>query len=100
MYGFRKRFNTILKIDSDVNSNIAEKLMAHANGLDGVYLTPTREECFTEFVKAIPKITVGKADKLSLKLEKSKLEKDDKIMKLESEMKEVYKLLERVRFRA
>jgi len=96
MYGFRKRFNTILKIDSDVNSNIAEKLMAHANGLDGVYLTPTREECFTEFVKAIPKITVGKAEKLSLKLADFKAEKDEKIKKLESDMKSVYRLLEKI----
>jgi len=96
-YGFRKRFNTILKIDSDVNSNIAEKLMAHANGLDGVYLTPTREECFTEFVKAIPKITVGKAEKLSLKLADFEAEKDDKIKKLESEMKEVYNLLNQMK---
>lgn len=93
VYGFRKRFNTILKIDSNINSNIAEKLMAHKKGLDGVYLTPTREECFAEFVKAIPQLTVSKAEKLSLELEKSESEKDDKIKKLESEMKEVYNLL-------
>ena len=55
---FRKRFNTILKINNDVNSNIAEKLMAHKKGLDGVYLQPTREECFNEFVKAILQLTV------------------------------------------
>ena len=73
--------------------------MAHKKGLDGVYLTPTREECFSEFVKAIPQLTVSKAEKLSLKLEKSESEKDDKIKKLESEMKEVYKLLERIRIR-
>ncbi len=96
MYGFRKRFNTILKLKSEVNSNIAEKLMAHKNGLDGVYLKPTREECFTEFVKAIPQLTVSKAEKLSLKLEKSETEKDKKIMKLELEMKEVYKLLNQI----
>jgi len=96
MYGFRKRFNTILKIDSNVNSNIAEKLLAHKNGLDGVYFKPTREECFSEFVKAISQLTVSKTEKLCLKLEKSESEKDDKIKKLESEMKEVYKLLERI----
>jgi integrase len=100
MYGFRKRFNTILKIDSSVNSNIAEKLLAHKNGLDGVYLKPTREECFTEFIKAIPELTVSKAEKLSLKLEKSEADKDKKILKLESEMKEVYKLLERIKPRS
>ena len=58
MYMFRKRFNTILKINNDVNSNIAEKLMAHKKGLDGTYLQPTREECFAEFVKAIPELTI------------------------------------------
>ena len=96
MYGFRKRFNTILKIDSTVNSNIAEKLLAHKNGLDGVYLKPTKEECFSEFLKAIPELTVSKAEKLNLKLEKSELDKDRKILKLETEMKQIYKLLERI----
>ncbi len=63
VYMFRKRFNTILKINNDVNSNIAEKLMAHKRGLDGTYLQPTREECFAEFVKAIPDLTVDQAEK-------------------------------------
>jgi len=58
MYMFRKRFNTILKLNNDVNSNIAEKLMAHKKGLDGSYLTPTKEECFNEFAKAIPELTI------------------------------------------
>jgi len=68
-YGFRKRFNTILKLNNDVNSNIAEKLMAHKNGLDGTYLTPTREECFAEFVKAIPNLTLDNNQRLNLELE-------------------------------
>lgn len=96
MYGFRKRFNTILKIDSTVNSNIAEKMLAHKNGLDGVYLKPTREECFVEFLKAVPELTVSKVEKLNLKLEKSELEKDEKIKKLELDIKSVYRLLERI----
>lgn len=58
IYGFRKRFNTTLKTNNDINYNIAEKLMAHKNGLDGVYLKPTREQCFAEFVKAIPELTI------------------------------------------
>ena len=96
IYGFRKRFNTILKLNSEVNSNIAEKLLAHKNGLDGVYLKPTKEECFAEFVKAIPELTVSKSEKLSLKLIEFEAEKDTKIKKLEAEMKEVYKLLNQV----
>ena len=34
-HGFRKRFNTIMKLNNEVNSNIAEKLMGHKRGLDG-----------------------------------------------------------------
>lgn len=68
IYGFRKRFNTILKIDNDVNSNIAEKLMAHKRGLDGTYLQPTMEECYIEFKKAIPQLTISKLEQTKTKL--------------------------------
>ena len=79
-YGFRKRFNGILKLNNEVNSNIAEKLMAHTNGLDGTYLKPTREQCFAEFAKAIQELIIDpterlKAEKESLKKELS--EKDE-----------------------
>lgn len=57
-HGFRKRFNTILKLDNSVNYNIAEKLMGHKNGLDGTYLTPTIEEMFAEFRKVINKLKI------------------------------------------
>lgn len=57
-HGFRKRFNTILKLDNSVNYNIAEKLLGHKNGLDGVYFVPTLEEMFAEFQKVVRKIEV------------------------------------------
>ena len=55
-HGFRKRFNTILKLNNSINYNIAEKLMGHKNGLDGTYFTPTIDELFMEFKKAISDI--------------------------------------------
>ncbi len=57
-HGFRKRYNTILKLDNLINYNIAEKLMGHKNGLDGVYFTPSLEELFAEFRKVAYKIEV------------------------------------------
>jgi len=96
LYGFRKRFNTILKLDNDINSNIAEKLMAHKNGLDGTYLKPTKEQCFAEFVKAIPALTLDKSDMLQMKLDEFEKHRDDKFAVLEGEVKAIYKLLERV----
>ena len=51
-HGFRKRFNTLLKLNNSINYNVVEKLMGHKNGLDGVYFVPTLEELFVEFRKA------------------------------------------------
>ena len=66
MYMFRGRFNTILRLNGDINSNVAKKLMAHKRGPDGTYLQPTRDECYKEFVKAIPQLTVDPNERLLL----------------------------------
>jgi len=101
-YGFRKRFNTILKLNNDVNSNIAEKLMAHKRGLDGRYLAPTIEECFTEFKKAIPQLTIDDSERKQALLdvalkEKSELDSfqkealanlSDRVIELEKKLEE------------
>lgn len=70
MYMLRKRFNTKLKMENQVNSNIAEKLMAHKRGLDGTYLAPTKEECFNEFKKAIMVLTVDPTERQTLEIQK------------------------------
>ena len=84
-YMFRKRFNTILKLNNDVNSNIAEKLMAHKRGLDGIYLQPTKEECFREFVKAIPQLTIDPTERQRIEIET----KQQKIDELEAKTQEI-----------
>ena len=83
MYMFRKRFNTILKLNNEVNSNIAEKLMAHKKGLDGVYLQPTQEECYKEFIKAIPQLTVDDSERKQVELDKLSKEKSELVAKNE-----------------
>lgn len=77
IYMFRKRFNTILKLNNEVNSNIAEKLMAHKRGLDGTYLQPTMEECFAEFVKAIPDLTIEPKERQRLEIKKKQQKIDE-----------------------
>ena len=93
MYMFRKRFNTILKINNEVNSNIAEKLMAHKRGLDGTYLQPTREECFAEFVKAIPELTVDPTQRQKLLIS----QQDNKIAELSKKNKKIEELEESIK---
>jgi len=95
VYMFRKRFNTILKLNDSVNSNITEKLMAHKKGLDGTYLQPTLEECYREFFKVISDLTIDDNERLrvtnqKLEREKSELEMEKgKVVKFESDMKEM-----------
>ena len=77
VYGFRKRFNGILKMNNEVNSNIAEKLMAHKHGLDGSYLKPTLEECFKEFIKAIQDLTLDPTERQKFKINELESQKSD-----------------------
>jgi len=98
-YGFRKRFNTVLKLNNDVNSNIAEKLMAHRRGLDGTYLQPTRKECFDEFLKAIPGLTIDPTEKQKSEihtLEKEKSQLERKIEENELQWDEIERLRQSV----
>lgn len=105
-HGFRKRFNTILKINSGINSNIAEKLMGHKRGLDGVYFTPTREQCFEEFKKAIPELTIDESlrlkselDSVVKKLDVSESEKDLRILQLEEQARKTQEILSKLLLR-
>ena len=93
VYGFKKRFNTILKRNSNVNPNIAEKLIVHKKHLNDTCLKSTREECFTEFVKVIHELTIfdearnkfkmvqTEKEKSEIDILKKKLEYDDKTIK-------------------
>lgn len=92
-YGFRKRFNTVLKIDSEINSNIAEKLMAHKKGLDGVYFKPTREECFKEFLKAIPELTISEAERLKIRVNDLEVSKEQLAKRYETRLSDTEKIL-------
>jgi len=94
--GFRKRFNTILKIDSEINSNIAEKLMAHKKGLDGVYFKPSMEDSFNEFRKAIPELTVNESEKLKIKVNGLTEDKETVIKQYEDRIARTEKLLLKV----
>jgi len=71
VHGLRKLFNHALKMTDKMNTEIAEKLMAHSNGLKGVYDRPTREECFVEFCKAIPDLTINESVKKQMQLDKA-----------------------------
>ncbi len=104
-HGFRIRFNTILKNNKDINSNIAERLMGHFSKtmpLDTSYFKPSLDELFSEFRKAIPKLIIDEAYRLRLqneikdqKIKDLELDKDRRIYDLEKKIDNIEKLLEK-----
>ncbi|MBL7002123.1 MAG: site-specific integrase [Nitrosopumilus sp.] len=59
VHGMRKRWNTILKSDSTINTALIEMMLGHtAIRLDEAYLKPTRETLFNEYKKGITALTV------------------------------------------
>ena len=60
VHGLRKRWNTILKSNKEINPNLIELMFGHTTKikLDETYLKPTKEKLFLEFKKGIIDLTV------------------------------------------
>jgi integrase len=86
-HGFRKRFDTILKSNYNVNANLAEKIMGHSTTipLDNVYFKPAIEQLFDEYQKAIPELIIDEKFRLQQQLKM----KDEKINELNQKDKEI-----------
>lgn len=77
VHEFRKRFNTILKLNKEVNDNMIEKMLGHTRGLDGVYLKPTIDQIFNEFKNGISDLTISDDYRNKIKIEKLENEKSE-----------------------
>jgi len=99
-YGFRKRFNSIMKLDNQINSNIAEKLMGHSVQiqLDNRYLSiddpRVIKKCFEEFKKAIPELTVDGTARKQAELNKAN-EYNTKLQKTNQELRNLKDVLKK-----
>ena len=97
-HGFRKRFNTIMKLNNDVNDNAIEKMMGHKNGLDGVYLQIKDEQLFEEFYKGVPDLAITDEYRDKAEIEKLKEEVPEsyqqEMLEMKHQMLEMSKRLE------
>ena len=86
-HAFRKRFDTILKSNQNINISLAEKMMGHSITipLDNVYFKPAIEQMFDEYQKAIPELTIDDKYWFELQLK----EKDEKINELNKKDNEI-----------
>lgn len=87
-HGFRKRFDTILKLNKNVNDNIIEKMMGHKRGLDGTYLQPTIEQMFEEFKNGIIDLTISDEARDKVKIQ-SLEDETTRITQLENKIEDL-----------
>jgi len=103
-HAFRKRFNTILKSNKEINIVLAERMLGHSVTipLDNSYLDVTKENLFAEYLKALPELYIDEKYKLESELisKQQQIEelesKDNKIRELELKMQEIQMHLQNV----
>ena len=73
---FRKRFNTKLKLNNQVNSNVAELVMAHKlPGTQDTYTKPTLKEVYDTMKHAIPDLTIDSSARKEAELQQERARK-------------------------
>ena len=89
-HGIRKRWNTIVKSNPDVNPNHAEKMFAHSTSipLDSRYHKPAIEILFEEYQKVIPELMISEEWKLKNQIK----QKDNEIDELKKKEIEIQRL--------
>lgn len=76
VHGLRKRWNTIMKSNPNINSNHTEKMLGHSSthSLDNVYHKPLLEQLFDEYQKAIPDLIIDEKYELESKIQEQQNE--------------------------
>lgn len=90
---WRKRFNTKLKLNNKVNSNVAELVMAHKlPGAQGTYTKPTLREVYDAIKPAFAELTIDpkKRQRIIIEAKQKKIdeleEKNKTIEDLQAQM--------------
>jgi len=63
-HAFRRRFNTILKLNKDSNAPLIERLMGHDMKLDNSYFQPTLDDLFDEYQKGMSDLAIEDSERL------------------------------------
>jgi len=100
--GFRKRFNTIFKMNPNISYSVGEMFMDHKVRLEPNYTKPTKEQLFEEYKKAIPELIINEEEKLKIEskskdkhIERLESEKDVQMKSMQAQIDSVMKLLDR-----
>ena len=80
-HAFRRRFNTILKLNKDSTGPLIERLMGHDMQLDNSYFQPTSENLFEEYQKGMSDLAIDDSERLmaereTIQAERTQLESE------------------------
>ena len=80
-HAFRRRFNTILKLNKESNGPLIERLMGHDMKLDNSYFQPTLDDLFNEYQKGMSDLTIDDSERLlverdAMQMELTKLDEE------------------------
>ena len=76
-HAFRRRFNTILKLNENAKPPLIERLMGHDMKLDNSYFQPTLEDLFTEYQKGSTDLMIDNTERVQAEKQKVDKEKDE-----------------------
>ena len=74
--GFRNRFNTIFKSNSEISYVIGEMFSDHKIRMEPSYMFPNKEKLFEEYKKAVPELIIDEKERLRQELKQNKKESE------------------------
>ena len=91
VHGIRKRWNTVMKNNFNINPLMVEKMFGHTSKLiplDSTYHKPSLDILFKEYQKAIPGLLIDESLRLGAEIE-AKNHEIQELMKKDNEIKEL-----------
>lgn len=97
-HGFRKFYATAIKNTQGITVTMSEKLINHIGAvkLDKSYFTPSKEEMYESYKKAIPELTIDQTEKHEAVIESQK-KKITELSKKEDQIQELAKTVEEIK---
>ena len=85
VHAFRRRFNTIMKLNENANVPLIERLMGHDMKLDNSYFQPTLDDLFAEYQKGISNLMIDSSERILAEKQKVDKEKTELQSKLDKQ---------------
>lgn len=83
VHGFRKFFKT--RCEMAMKSIYVEVLMGHSLGISSSYMKPTEKELLSEYLKAVPYLTIAEAEELKRELSR----KDEELSRMNQKLLDI-----------